>query len=130
MSDFDDDDIEEQPDRRPRGWLAADIKSVCDLYITGELKIKDDKPLTPYRCALAVKEVDGLDEAPSVGAVSAVFKRWDNMGFATFRTDPFAFVEYTEEGKQLGLQRMMELHRARRSDSRSSGKVPAGQSDT
>ena len=133
MSEVDDLLLGDQPDepsddsRRPRGWLAADVKNVCDLYITGGLKIKDDKPLTPHRCALAVKELDGLDKPPSTGAVSAVFKRWKELGFATFSDEPYAFVDYTEEGRTLGLKRMQDMQRKQRADAKASRRAATRQ---
>lgn len=104
--------------RRPRGWLMEDVKVVCDLWVTGELKIKDGLPLTPHRAAMAVKEVDGLERAPSTGAVQAVFKRWAKLGFATFQRDPFAFTGYTEEGQLLGLRGLQQKRKAERLDAR------------
>lgn len=96
--------------RRARGMLEADIKRVCDAYITGQYKVPDDKPLTPYRAAQALKDIDGLDPdtVPSSGAVDAVFDRWAEIGFAEFTHKPFAFADYTEDARTVGLA---ELHR-------------------
>lgn len=89
--------------RRPRGWLEHDVKQVCDKFVTGEIKLEGDPPLTPHRVSRLVKEFDGLDEAPSSGAVAAVFDRWEDIGFAIFSKNPRAFTDYTEEGQTRGL---------------------------
>lgn len=99
-----------------------DVKHVCDLWVTGELQIKDNAPLTPHRAAVAVKEIDGLEEAPSAGAVAAVFKRWNNLGFATFQSAPFAFTGYTEEGQLLGLKGIQAKRKHERLDAKESTK--------
>lgn len=133
MSDeeYEDEDIEpgvaSGANRRPRGWLADDVKAVCDLYVTGELQIAENKTLTPHRAASAVMKIDGLSKAPSTGAVQAVFKRWEKIGFAIFARDPFAFIDYSEEGKLLGLRGVQDRRKAERSDSRQNGSVTAGQ---
>lgn len=91
------------PDRRPRGWLEQDVRQVCDKYVTGEVKMEGDPPLTPHRVARLVKELDGLDEPPSVGAVAAVFNRWEEIGFCVMTANPRAFKDYTEAGQTRGL---------------------------
>lgn len=128
MSDVEEADIEEEEgvasgaNRRPRGWLMEDVKHVCDLWVTGELQIKDGLPLTPHRAAVAVKEVDGLETAPSAGAVAAVFKRWDRLKFATFQKSPFAFTGYTEEGQLLGLKGIQAKRKYERLDAKANTK--------
>lgn len=109
---------EVESSRRPRGFLHADVKTICDLWVTGELKINGDKPLTPHRTAMAIKEVDSLDEAPSTGAVKAVFDRWKKYDFATFTENPFAFEGYTEEGQLLGWEGIMKKKRAEKADAK------------
>lgn len=49
------------------------------------------------------------DEAvppPSVGAIGAVFDRWVKLGFAVIEKKPVRFVQFTDEGKRLGLEKM------------------------
>lgn len=107
---------------RQRGELADQVKRICDMWVTGELKIKNDQPLTPHRIAGAIKESEGLDDAPSTGAVKSVLDRWEELGFATMTTGPFAFEDYTEEGKLLGWRGLKEKRRAERADERASQK--------
>lgn len=109
--------------RRPRGWLANDVKVICDKFITGEIALEDGQALTPHRVARLVKEHDGLDEAPSTGAVAAVFKRWGDFGFATFSDKPFAFLDYTEEGRSVGLQGMIQARSDARKNERAAAKA-------
>lgn len=117
-------------DRRPRGWLESDVKAITDRYVTGEFTVKDDKPLTPHRLADAVKTEGELGSAPSTGAVSAVLHRWVKLGFITVSEKPFAFLDYTEEGRTEGLASL----KARRAESlkaaRAAAKADAGEGET
>lgn len=89
--------------RKPRGWLAAAVEKVCQDFLTVKVKLDEGKLLTPHRVAKIVQERDGSEEPPSTGAVSAVFKRWDDFGFATFNAKPFAFKKFTAKGEKEGL---------------------------
>lgn len=89
---------------RPRGWLEEAVKRLTDAYVTGDFKMENEKhKLTPHRVARIVRDREGLDFIPSTGAVSAVFLRWQDMEFATFEQDPFAFVDYTDLAREKGL---------------------------
>lgn len=113
----------EKAERRPRGWLAQDVKLVCDKIITGEITLAEGQEATPHRVARLVKEMDGLDKAPSTGAVAAVFKRWEEYGFASFKQGPYAFADYTDEGRNVGLQGMIEARSAARKAERQAAKA-------
>lgn len=93
-------------DRRPRGWLEADVKRVTDSFVTGDLKLKEGEYLTPHRLSRLVKELDSLDEAPSTGACAAVLDRWNEIGFAKLNETPKAFLDYTDQGRNEGLTAM------------------------
>jgi hypothetical protein len=110
-------------ERRPRGWLAASVKAVCDRYITGALTLPEGKSLTPHLVAREVQKDEGMDKPPSVGAVSAVFKRWDEYEFAQFSQKPFAFTDYTEKGREKGLQGIIADRRTVRKEERASRKA-------
>lgn len=88
--------------RKPRGHLAADVLTICKAYSNGKLKVEGDKPLTPHRVAKLVAERTGGD-APSTGAVAAVFDRWAEYGFALFSDAPKAFKKLTAKGEKDGL---------------------------
>ena len=107
---------------RQRGELADQVKRACDAWITGELEIKDEQPLTPHRISLAIKEMEGLDDPPSTGAVKAVLDRWVATGFATITQKPIAFEDYTEEGRLLGWRGIKEKRRAEQADERANEK--------
>lgn len=107
----DDDDDGGSTQRRERGALEADVKSITDDFVTGAFKTEDDNPLTPHRIAKAIAERDGLDKPPSTGAVAAVLDRWDNYGFADIGEGPVRFVDYTEAGRTEGLTALKAKHR-------------------
>lgn len=117
--------VKSGPDRRPRGWLETDVKQVCDKFITGEVALEEGQHLTPHRVSRLVKELEGLDEAPSTGAVAAVFDRWKEIGFAVISDKPVAFVDYTEDGKSLGLAAMKAVRSENRKAERKAAKEKA-----
>lgn len=88
---------------KPRGHLAADVLAICKAYTAGKVKIEGDKPLTPHRVAKLVAERTG-GEAPSTGAVAAVFDRWAEYGFALFLDKPKAFKKFSAKGEKEGLE--------------------------
>lgn len=111
---FDPDDYEDPEPRRGRGFLATDVNIVCKNFVRGEFTLKEGQFLTPYFVGRILKEQDDLDKRPSSGAITKVFHSWEDMGYAIFRSNPFAFLNFTPEGKDLGLQRFLE---ARKQDS-------------
>jgi hypothetical protein len=116
---------EAKAERRPRGWLAQDVKQVLDKCITGELSLEEGKALTPHRVARLVQVMDGLDKAPSTGAVAAVFKRWEEYGFATFSEKPYAFIDYTDQGRSVGLKGLIQARTDVRRAEREAAKAAA-----
>lgn len=98
--------------RTPKGKLEASIKSVCDRWITGELVIPNDKPLTPARIAGLLTNESG--SKVSAGAVSACLSRWSEYGFIDVTQKPFAFSNYTEAAVTDGLAALKAQHRARK----------------
>lgn len=102
---------------RPRGWLSDAVKDVCDDFLTGKIELPEGKTLTPHYVALQVAEKEGLENPPSTGAVSAVFKRWDEYGFALFHKKPFAFKDYSAQGKKVGLHGILDKRREKRKKS-------------
>lgn len=99
--------------------LQGDMKRVTDRFVMGEL---DDylggKPLTPSRVSALVHEARGGEgKPPSTGAVAAAFRRWEEYGFATFGEAPYAFEDYTSEGRSLGLKGILSARKAERTAS-------------
>jgi hypothetical protein len=91
--------------------LEPDVKTVTDAFVTGALVLEDGKFLTPHLIAKHVGENRGSDKAPSTGAVSSVLTRWVEYGFATANEKPFAFLDYTDAGREQGLSAMKQAHR-------------------
>jgi len=121
------DDEKPEKDRRPRGWLETDVLSITNKYITGEVTLPDKDGaavlLTPHRIARLVKDMDGLDEAPSTGAVAAVLNRWIVVGFAEVHEKPFAFKGYTAAGEAEGLSALKAARKAKAKEARAAAKA-------
>lgn len=119
---------EEKPakERRPRGWLETDVLSITNKYVTGEITLPDKDGetvlLTPHRIARLVKEMDGLDEAPSTGAVAAVLNRWVEVGFIETHAKPFAFKGYTPAGETEGLSALKDARKESAKEARKAAK--------
>lgn len=84
--------------RRAKGLLEDEVRHVCNLYMKGEV----EGPMTPQQVARLIDEA----EPPSVGAISAVFKRWVDVGFAETDVKPARFVCYTVAGMKYGLEKL------------------------
>lgn len=96
-------------DRRGRGDLEADVKGVTDAFVMGTIETQG-KPLTPHRIAKLAQERD-QGKPLSVGAVSAVLRRWTEIGFADVGGTPFAFRDYTDAGREQGLASLKAANR-------------------
>jgi hypothetical protein len=85
--------------RRGRGYLTDDIERVCKAYESSELSTPNGEPLTPYWASRLLVKLDSLDseDAPSHGAVNAIFDRWERSGKALFTKSPRAFVAFREK---------------------------------
>lgn len=104
---FDPDDYDDPEPRRPRGYLALDVNNVLREFIASGSTLPEGEFLTPWKVARMIKEDHQIDKAPSSGAVDAVFKRWDKIGYASFRQVPFAFLDFTSRGQELGFEGFM-----------------------
>lgn len=108
---------------RPRGWLSDAVKAVCDDFVSGKIELPEGKTLTPHYVSQLVAEREKLDKAPSTGAVSAVFKRWDEYGFILTHNKPFAFKDYSAKGKKEGLHGILDKRKEQRSKDRAAAKA-------
>lgn len=109
-----------------RGHLQDAVQTVINKVLTGEIVIADKKPLTPHRVARLIQEwkIDNGEkdaELPSTGAVSAMFKRWEEYGYATFTQNPLAFKAYTAAGRRHGLEGVL----AKRAETRKAERLAA-----
>lgn len=86
--------------RAARGELEAWVKAACDVWLVDA----ERAPCTPVYLADEIQRTQGLGRAPSVGAISAVFVRWERIGFAVIGKKPTRFLKYTEKGIQRGLE--------------------------
>lgn len=110
--------------RAARGELELWVKEQCDIWIVEEI----DEPCTPVYLSNEIAKAQGI-KAPSVGAISAVFDRWVNLGFAEIGKKPTRFIKYTPEGVKLGLEGCKEkARRARRSKEAEAGRRIGGRS--
>lgn len=96
--------------KRARGQLEDEVLLVCSQFSRGEL------PVETLTTAIIASLIDEANP-PSVGAIGAVFDRWEKIGFAHCPKKPVRFESFTMEGMQHGLQYMKERFKdeARRS---------------
>lgn len=121
--------------RRSRGQLHDDVKRITDVFVTdaASLGLKDGEALTPHRIVKALIQTDSLDTPPSTGAVSNVLKNWREIGFAEIAEGPTAFVDYTEGGRDQGMNAMREAAKKGRRDAKAgtaTEAVPVTEEDT
>lgn len=96
--------------RAARGELESWVKRQCDIWLVDEPGYE----CTPAYLAEQIARDYGITP-PSVGAISAVFNRWVDLGFARVEKKPTRFVGYTPEGIKKGLEVMKnEAKRAKR----------------
>lgn len=75
-----------------KGWLQEAVEKVINAVEAGKIKLPEGKEaLTPTLVAKLVGKAKKMEKPPSVGAVSAVFDRWEEYGYATFTASPRAF---------------------------------------
>lgn len=85
--------------RAARGELESWVKEVCDVWLIEKYQML----CTPAWISEEIADMQAI-KPPSVGAISAVFERWVKLGFANIAKKPTRFLNYTEEGKSLGLE--------------------------
>lgn len=86
--------------RAGRGELESWVAQV-----TGIWAVEGGPNCTPQYVSESIARTRGITP-PSSGAVDAVFKRWQKIGFATIETKPTRFTGYTPEGIEHGLEVM------------------------
>lgn len=89
--------------RAARGELESWVKDACDVWLIDQ----EQYPCTPAWISEEISRTQGIRE-PSVGAITAVFNRWEKLGFAVIGRKPTRFIKYTEDGVRLGLEKMKE----------------------
>lgn len=89
--------------RAARGELEHQVNQTCITYSVEEYRVH----CTPQFVSQEIAKTYGIKE-PSTGAVDAVFKRWEQIGYAEIGRKPTRFIKFTEKGVELGLDRMKE----------------------
>lgn len=121
--------------RRSRGLLEADVKGITDRFVSGDLTLPEGvASLTPHFIGLALKQQDVLEKAPSTGAVTAILKRWEEVGFIVVSQKPYAFVDYTHAARVDGLAALKAASAAVKKEFRAAAKaasaaIPADDAD-
>lgn len=91
-----------QSGRTAKGQLELWVKMVCDMWLMDDIDSK--MKLTPqFISECCLNEIPDCDRAPSPGAVDAVLKRWEKIGFCVYEKKPSRFTGYTDDGKKYGL---------------------------
>ena len=92
--------------RYARGELEYRVKQVCDEFAIGAI-FSSASGITPVQ----VSERIDPDNPPSVGAIGAVFDRWNQIGFAETAKSPVRFVRYTDDGLRRGYARIKAAYK-------------------
>jgi hypothetical protein len=95
--------------RAGRGQLESWVREVTDLWALGP-----DGNCTPQYVADKIMKLQGLERGPSTGAIDAVFRRWESIGFAFIKSKPTRFAGYTPDGIKLGLEVLKAKGKAKR----------------
>ena len=95
-------------EKRSRGLLEADVKTITDKFDAGKITLEPGQLLTPHRIGKLLVEQDGLDKAPSTGAISNIITKWGEIGFANVNAAPLAFKGYSARGRKEGLESLKE----------------------
>lgn len=108
---------------RDRGALEVAIIGVTDAFVAGDLTLGEGEFLTPHRIARAVQEKEG--RKVSAGAVAARLQVWLEIGFAQLNQKPFAFSDYTQDARDVGLSGLKDRAREARKAAKAEAKAEA-----
>lgn len=92
--------------RAARGQLESLVREITDKWATNP---DLDQNCTPPYVAEQLEKMYG--ERRSTGAIDAVFKRWQAIGFANIGLKPTRFISYTPAGIREGLESLKEKAR-------------------
>lgn len=85
--------------RAARGQLESWVHAAFQVWL-----VDSDGQFTPNYVQDAIKRTEAVEA--SVGAIDAVFKRWEKIRFATMEKKPTRLTGLTPEGQTLGLERL------------------------
>ena len=98
--------------RRPRGSLDINVEAICRLSLEGKIP----QELTPQTVAMLIDPID----APSAGAIHAVFSRWLNAGYITMQKKPVMMTGFTDKVGKAGITGAKQIS-AREREARAKG---------
>lgn len=95
--------------RSARGELEFWVKEACDIWLVEypTPPQQQARPCTPPYVSGEIGRKYGI-KPPSVGAVDAVWRRWEVLGFAVIGRKPTRFTAYTPEGIEHTLEGLKE----------------------
>jgi len=85
--------------RAARGELESWVHDAFMVWL-----VEQDGDFTPAHVAREIARKEAVES--SVGAIDAVFKRWQKLGFATMAKKPTRLTGISDEGRTLGLDKM------------------------
>lgn len=86
-----------------RGQLEELVLHECNAWL-----LDPEGFCSPKYIADEIFRERGGESPPSHGAIGAIFDRWVQVGFADCQRKPVRFVQFTEEGRKLGLDALKE----------------------
>lgn len=98
--------------RRSRGQLEDMVDVLCKRWLVGGSSQDEHHRCTAEALAAASMAHDG--RPTSTGAVSAILRKWAELGYAEVEEKPMRFVGLTARGMELGLEELYRLERRRR----------------
>lgn len=106
--------------------LESDMRAVLDGVVTKRVALPEGKQATPHVISVLVEQHRGRGPAgrPSSGAVAAALSRWEKIGFAQISEGPVAFIDYTDEARNVGITELKRRNREAAKAARAAAKEP------
>lgn len=87
--------------RAGRGELESQVNLTCTAWLVDQ----DRVACTPKYISEEIAKREGI-KPPSVGAIDACFKRWEEIGYAIIARKPTRFTGFTEDAVKWGLDEL------------------------
>lgn len=98
-----------QSGRAARGQLEDQVNDVCSTWVVEEYKML----CSPAYISEEIGRKEGI-KPPSTGAITAVFGKWERIGYAVIGRKPTRFLSFTEAAIEHGLDWLKD--RAKRNE--------------
>jgi hypothetical protein len=85
--------------RAARGELEGQVNNICIIWVVEA----EQFPCTPQYVSEEIARLKGI-KSPSTGAISAVFDRWEKIGYAEIGRKPIRFLAFTDQAIEHGLE--------------------------